>query len=336
MLGQFEEAFRDFVGSRHAVAVSSGTAALHLALRACGIGPGDEVITTPFSFISSANVALFEGARSVFVDIDATTLNMDVSLVDRRVTARTRAILPVHIFGEPCDMPAVMAAAQRHELCVIEDACEAVGAECNGRMVGTFGRAGTFAFYPNKQMTTGEGGMIVTDDDDIAAYCRSARNQGRSDDSRWLVHERLGYNYRLDEMSAALGLAQVGRIRELLRKRDRVAARYAELLAEAPGVETLQSAPGHVRSWFVYVVLLPEGVHRDEVMAGLRAQGIGCRDYFTPVHLQPFYRKEFGYKEGDFPVAEAIAKRTLALPFHGNLSEADIETVVRTLAQMLA
>ena len=332
---EFERAFARYVGSRHAIAVSSGTAALHLSLRACGLACDDEVITSPFSFVASANVALFEGARPVFVDIDATTLNMDVSRVEERITERTRALLPVHVFGEPCDMAALLDVARRHELVVVEDACEAVGATYRDRKVGTFGDAGTFAFYPNKQMTTGEGGMIVTDADDIATYCRSARNQGRSDDMRWLVHDRLGYNYRLDEMSAALGLVQIGRIEELLAKRRRVAEEYAQRLAAVPGVETLPSAPGSVRSWFVYVVLLPEGVDRDTVLAALREEGVGCRDYFTPIHLQPFYREKFGYGPGDFPVAEAIAARTLALPFHNNLTDAQIGAVVDTLARAL-
>jgi len=332
---EFEEAFRDFVGSKHAIAVSSGTAALHLALRACGVSSGDEVITTPFSFVASANVALFERAKPVFVDIDPATLNMDASLIEANITPNTHAILPVHVFGEPCAMNDILETAGRYDLAVIEDACEAVGATCGGKKVGTFGDAGTFAFYPNKQMTTGEGGMIVTNDDRIAAYCRSARNQGRNEDMQWLVHERLGYNYRLDEMSAALGLVQVRRIEELLRKRRRVARAYAERLATVTGVETLRSAPGNVRSWFVYVVLLPEGTDRDAVMYRLRAEGVGCRDYFTPIHLQPFYRKMFGYREGDFPVAEAVAARTLALPFHNNLSEDQIDTVVEALAEAI-
>ncbi len=334
MAPEFERRVAEYVGARHAVAVSSGTAGLHLCVRVLGLGPGDEVITTPFSFVASSNCLLFEGARPVFVDIDPATWNIDPGRIEAAVTPRTRAILPVHVFGQACDMDAILDIARRRGLAVLEDACEALGGTWRGRHAGTFGRAGVFAFYPNKQITTGEGGMIVTDDDDLARACRSMRNQGRGESGGWLDHERLGYNYRLDELSAALGVAQMQRVDEILAARARVAARYHELLAGVPGVRTMTWPPEVGMSWFVYVVLLDRGIDRDRVMAALQGAGIQCRAYFSPIHLQPFYRERFGHQPGDFPVCEDVARRTLALPFHTRMTEDEVGAVVDRLREI--
>lgn len=331
-LAAFERAIADYVGVRHAVAVNSGTSALHLAVRALDIKDGDEVITSPFSFVASANCMLFERAVPRFVDIDPVTLNMDIEKAAAAVNARTRAILPVHVFGLPCDMDAVMALARGRGMAVIEDACEAIGARYKGRKAGSFGDVAAFAFYPNKQMTTGEGGVLATNDARIADMAVSMRNQGRGAGGAWLEHERLGYNYRLDEMSAALGLSQLARIEGILARRAEVAAWYGEALSGARGARALASVPGSARSWFVYVVTLDPGIERGGVMARLNAEGVQCRAYFPPIHLQPFYREKFGYKEGDFPVCEEVAARTLALPFHNMLSKEDVADIVGRLA----
>ncbi|TFH39882.1 MAG: DegT/DnrJ/EryC1/StrS family aminotransferase, partial [ANME-2 cluster archaeon] len=253
-VGEFEGQFANYIGTKHAIAVNSGTSGLHLCMNAIGIKKGDEVITSPFSFVASSNCIMFESGKPVFVDIDPDTLNLDVENIEAAITKNTKAILPVHVFGQPCEMDAIMNIAKKHNLAVIEDACEAVGAEYNGRKAGTFGDASVFAFYPNKQMTTGEGGIIVTDDDDIATLCRSLRNQGRSEDEEWLNHVRLGYNYRLDEMSCALGIGQLNRIDELLDKRTRVAEEYARQLSDVVGITTQYLDPNVKMSWFVYVV----------------------------------------------------------------------------------
>jgi len=335
---EFEKAFAAYLGMRRAVAVNSGTSGLHVVVRALGLGPGDEMITTPFSFVASANCALFEGARPVFVDIDEATWNLDVEELEAAVTDRTRLLLPVHIFGRPMPMDEVERVAKAHDLPVVEDACEALGATYQGQKVGTFGRAATFAFYPNKQMTTGEGGMIVTDDDRFADLCSSLRNQGRDAGAGWLAHARLGYNYRLSDINAALGLAQLVRLPEFLRMRSDVARRYLEKLADVE--ELVLPAPyedGEL-SWFVFVVRLADRFtheHRDAVLESLRRDGIGCNNYFTPIHLQPFYR-ELGHKPGDFPVCEKVSARTIALPFYNRLSEKDQNLVVATLKSAIA
>lgn len=334
-LDAFESAFAEYVGTTYAVAVNSGTSALHLCLRALDIGEGDEVITTPFSFVASANCALFERAVPRFVDIDPVTLNMDAAGIEHAVTKKTRAILPVHIFGQPCDMKAVEKAADKYDLAIIEDACEAIGATYGGGKAGSFGDAAAFAFYPNKQMTTGEGGMLVTDDGQVARLAYSMRNQGRAQTSSWLQHDRLGFNYRMDEMSAALGLSQLSRINEILQRRAEVASWYAEALAEVDGVEALAEVEGTTRSWFVYVVLLDKGHQRPEVMARLENWGVECRAYFPPIHLQPLYRDLFGYRAGDFPVTEDIASRTLALPFYNALLFEDVEFIVEQVARAI-
>lgn len=336
MLRRFEAAVAAFVGARHAVAVSSGTAGLHLAMVAAGLGPGDEVITTPFSFVASANCILYVGATPVFADVDPVTLNLDRDRVQDAITSRTRALLPVHVFGQPCAMDLLMLLAGAHDLAVVEDACEALGAAFQGRPVGTFGACGVYAFYPNKQVTTGEGGVLVTDDDDWAALFRSLRNQGRDDSGVWLRHVRLGYNYRLPELSAALGVAQMERVDRLLARRRRVARWYADRLAALDSLALPRAARGVTRlSWFVYVVRLAPQLDRDEIMAALAERGIPTRPYFTPIHLQPYYRQRFGFREGDFPVAERVARSTLALPFSGRMSEAQVDVVCRALEEVM-
>jgi perosamine synthetase len=334
----FEEEITKYVGVRYAVAVNSGTSALHLVVRALDIGPGDEVITTPFSFIASSNCILYEGAKPVFVDIDPRTLNIDPERVEGAITTRTKAILAVDVFGHPADWPALERIAEKHGLLLIEDSAEALGSELDGKRCGSFGNAGIFGFYPNKQITTGEGGVVVTDDPEVAALCHSMANQGRGEGGTWLNHVRLGYNYRMDEMSAALGLAQLSRIEEIIEARAKVAAWYTQALARVEGVEPPYVAPGVRMSWFVYVVrLAPEFSRedRDRIIEGLQAQGIGCRAYFEPIHLQPFYRELLGTKEGDFPITEAVATRTIALPFYNRLTKEQIEHVVDTLADLV-
>jgi perosamine synthetase len=336
MIERFEAAMVDYIGSRFVVGVSSGTAGLHLSIKATGAGEGDEVITTPFSFTASVNCILFERARPVFVDIDPETLNIDVDRIEEQITPRTKALLPVHVFGQPCDMDRVMSIATKHDLPVIEDACEAIGAEYKGRKVGTFGQCAVFSFYPNKQMTTGEGGVILTDDEEWADLFRSLRNQGRGKGGGWLDHERLGYNYRLDELSSALGVAQLDRIQELLAKRDKVAQMYNKLLAQMDGVKIPYVSPHVKMSWFVYVIRLASRIDRDRVMARLEERGIVSRPYFSPIHLQPFYRQAFGFEEGHLPVTEAVARLTLALPFHSNLDKESVEYVCSSLGEIIA
>lgn len=331
----FEQSFRDHLGVAHALAVSSGTGGLHLCVKAMGIGEGDEVITTPFSFVASANCIEFERAIPRFVDIDPRTLNIDPVAVEGAITPRTRAILPVHVFGHPVDMDAIATLARRHGLRVIEDACEALGAAWRGRSAGTMGDAAVFAFYPNKQITCGEGGMIVTQDDAAASLMDSLRNQGRSDDGGWLRHQRLGYNYRLDEISAAIGEVQMARLEELLEARRRVAERYDELLAGIPAVEIPGRHPDAQVSWFVYVVRLERGVDRDEAIRRLGERGVQCRPYFPSIHLQPYYAEKYGYKRGDFPVTEDASQRTLSLPFFGQLREEEQTYVRDALAAVL-
>ncbi len=337
-LPEFEEAFASFHGMARGVAVNSGTSALHLIVRALELGPGDEMITSPFTFIASANCALFEGARPVFVDIDEATWNMDIEQVEAAVTQNTRLLLPVHIFGRPMPMDRVMEIGETRGIPVVEDACEAVGATYHGRLAGTFGLAATFAFYPNKQMTTGEGGMIVTDDCALADLCVSLRNQGRDTGAGWLAHARLGYNYRLSDLGCALGISQLKRLPEFIEARAAVAERYIEALA---GLEELVPLPPYAEgkmSWFVFVVRLADRFtqeQRDQVLSDLRDQGIGCSNYFTPVHLQPFYA-DLGFRPGDFPVCEKVAARTIALPFYNRLTEEDQDLVVECLKSGLA
>jgi perosamine synthetase len=376
-IAAFERELASYIGITHGIGVNSGTSGLHLCVIAADIEPGDLVITTPFSFIASANCILYERAIPVFVDVDPATGNIDPAPVAQAAQAlqdpqsaasqrwlppvlrpanankadrspgpspfptavgQLKAILPVHAFGQPVDMDPILEIARQLDLAVIEDACEAIGAEYKGRGAGTLSDAAVFAFYPNKQMTTGEGGMIVTDRADWADLFRSLRNQGRDVFDAWLNHTRLGYNYRLDEMSAALGLAQMLRIDELLAKRAQVASWYNERLAPAAAgtelVERPHIAPTTTQmSWFVYVVRIKPPADRNQVMRKLSEAGVPSRPYFTPIHLQPFYAQTFGYRRGDYPVTEHLGDVSLALPFSGVMTEAQVEHVCRTLVE---
>ena len=338
-LVEFEEAFAQYIGRKRAVGVNSGTSGLFLCMLALGIGPSDEVITTPFTFIASATSIMMAGARPVFVDIDPVSLNMDAAKIESKITSKTKAILPVEIFGNPTGIEEVCKIAQKHNLAVIEDSCEALGSALNGKKVGTFGSVSVFAFYPNKQITTGEGGMILTNDDDLADVCVSLRNQGRSaKDSGWLSHERLGYNYRLSDINCALGIVQLSRIDEIKAKRKQVAKWYKEMLA-GDGRLIVPAEPDDCdMSWFVFVVRLADGFtleQRDRILGAMRGEGIGVGNYFSPVHLQPFMIERFGCKEGDFPVTESVCKSTIALPFYNNLSKDEVAIVCRTLKESL-
>ncbi len=336
MVDRFEGALAERVGAPRVAAVSSGTAGLHLCMRLVGVGPGDEVVTTPFSFVASANCILYEGATPVFADIDPATLNLDPRAVEAAVTPKTKAIVAVDIFGYPVELVELRAIAERHGLALVEDACQALGAEYRGRQVGSFGAPTVFAFYPNKQMTTGEGGAVAVATEEEWELLKSLSNQGRSDSGEWLTHARLGFNYRLDDLSAALGLAQLERLDELLAARAEVAGRYRELLAGVDGAEALLADDeDHRRSWFVYVVRLAPGVDRNGVIARLASDGVASKPYLPSIHLQPYYRERFGYGEGTFPVSEDASARSLALPFHGRLATADQERVVESLRRAL-
>ena len=332
---RFEELFADAVGARHCAAVSSGTAGLHLCMRLAGVGPGDEVVTSPFSFVASANCAIYEGATPVFADIDPRTYNLDPAAVEAAITERTKAIVAVDIFGYPCELDPLLALCERHGLKLVEDACEALGARYRGRSIGSHGHPAVFAFYPNKQMTTGEGGAVTTGSKDEHELLVSLRNQGRLEMSSWLMHGRFGYNYRLDDMSAALGIGQLEKLDKLLAGRAEVAARYSELLAGVDVEIPLADDEDHVRSWFVYVVKLPEGADRDGVAARLIERGVATAPYVPSIHLQPYMRERYGFCEGMLPVSEDCSARTLALPFHGRLERDDQEFVVETLRASL-
>lgn len=355
----FEKTFCDQLGVKHAISVNSGTAGLHLCVRAAGIGAGDLVITTPFSFVASTNALLFENAIPVFVDIDARTGNINPELVadaaknvekylPRKsetpapqggsgvVDRKLKAILPVDVFGQPADMDAINAVANEHGLTVIEDSCEALGATYKRRQAGTLGDFGIFAFYPNKQITTGEGGVIITNDDEAASLMRALRNQGRAPGDTWLQHTHLGYNYRIDEMSAAMGTSQMSRLDELLTKRKQVAAWYEARLCEIPGVEVpfVESFTTRM-SWFVYVIRFDKKINRDEIAKRLEARGIPVRPYFLPIHLQPYMVERFGWCEGDFPVTEDLGRRGLAIPFSGVMTEEQVDYVCTIMREEL-
>tara|TARA_R110000868_G_scaffold241497_1_gene496152 strand:- start:142234 stop:143412 length:1179 start_codon:yes stop_codon:yes gene_type:complete len=350
MVERFEELVAHRVGVRHAVACSSGTTGLHMAMVALGIGPGDEVVTTPFSFIASSNVILYVGAKPVFVDICPRSLNADPELIEKAITPNTKAILAVEAFGNPEHMDAYARIAAKHEIPLIEDCCEALGTTHKGIAAGAFGRVGVFGFYPNKQITTGEGGMIVTDDERLADLCRSLRNHGRAVEGRgsiaggssagsWLHHERLGFNYRMSEVSAALGVAQMERLDEILRARSDTAEKYIERMAGLSDL-ILPSIPDDtIMSWFVFVARLSTGYtreERDRVIQGLRMHDIGSSDYFPCIHQQPIYQQAFGYKEGAFPIAESVSGRTIALPFYGWMTDREVDMVVQTLELMIS
>jgi perosamine synthetase len=330
---QFEEGIARLAGREFGVACSSGTAGLHMAVRALRIRDGDEVVTTPFSFVASANCLLYERARPVFVDIEEDTLGIDPALVAPAATSRTKGLLPVHVFGRPCRIDELAAVAEFRGWHLIEDSCEALGARLDDRPIGSFGAASVFAFYPNKQITTGEGGVVVTDDPEIASTLRSLRNQGRDADGTWLRHVQLGYNYRLDELSAAIGTAQLERRTELAAGRARVAAAYDAALAGRDWVRVPFVDPDEVVDWFVYVIRLDAAVDRNRVIDDLAAWGVAARPYFTPLHMQPFYRRELGHAPGDFPVTERIAATTLALPFAPDLEAEEVRYVVDGLIE---
>jgi len=332
---RFEELLAEAVGAPHCAAVSSGTAGLHLCMRLAGVGPGDEVITTPYSFVASANCAIYEGATPIFADVDPDTLNLDPEAVEAAITPRTRAVVAVDIFGYPCELDELRAICDRHGLALVEDACEALGARYKGRPLGSHGHPTTFAFYPNKQMTTGEGGAVTTNDEEQYEELVSLRNQGRLETSSWLLHGRLGYNYRLDDVSAALGIGQLEKLDRILAGRSEVATRYAELLAGSDAEPPLADDEDHVRSWFVYVVKLPAGVDRDGIAALMRERGVATAPYVPSIHLQPYMRERYGFREGMLPVSEDCSARTLALPFHSRLDRDDQEYVVETLRAVL-
>jgi perosamine synthetase len=333
---EFEERLAALAGRRHGIACSSGTAGLHLAVRGLGIGAGDEVITTPFSFVASANCMLFERAMPRFVDIEEQTLGIDPDLIESAASEKTRAVLPVHAFGNACHIVEVDGLARSRGWRLIEDSCEALGTRLNGRPLGSFGDASVFAFYPNTQITTGEGGMVLTDDDDLADRLRSIRNQGRDTDGTWLRHVQLGFNYRLDELSAALGVAQLERLAELRAGRDAAFGGYAEALGGRSWLILPRPAPGAEVDWFVYVVRFDPGIDRDRLIGQLRDRGVPSRPYFSPIHLQPLYAAEFGYRPGDFPVTERVAASTLALPFSSRLDRDVIGQVAAALDDAVA
>ncbi len=345
-LAEFEELVAERAGRQYGVGVNSGTSGLHLCLDALGIGPGDEVITPAFSFVASANCILYTGATPVFVDCDPRTLNMSLEGVERKITERTKAIIGVEVFGNPAGMPDLAALSAKYELPLIEDCCEGIGGRYKDEPIGGFGRIGVFGFYPNKQVTTGEGGMIVTDDDRLADLCRSLRNQGRPADSvevgqglgSWLGHERLGYNYRMSEVNAALGVAQMKRLGKLIETRQNIAATYTRRLMGNIDIILPTVEPETFMSWFVFVVRLSDRFTADDrnyIIEGLRRHEVGASNYFPPIPMVPFYRKRFGFGPGDFPAAESVSHRTLALPFFTRLTEREIDLVCQTLELMM-
>ena len=332
---EFEDAIRDYIGVRHAVAVSSGTAALHLIVRALGLVPGDEVLVPSFTFAASVNALLYEGLKPVFCDIEDKTYNVDPSDIERKITPKTKAILVVDVFGHPADWEAITRIAGEHDLRIIDDSCEALGAEYDGRKIGQFGDAAAFAFYANKQITAGEGGMIVTNNAQIARVARSLRNQGRSEMGSWLEHERLGFNYRMDEMSAALGLSQLHRIELFLRRRQQVADMYSQRLRETPCVRAPIVSPRVRMSWFVYVITLDEAVNRSSVIEHLKKRQIPLRCYFSPVHLQAYMRSYDSCGSEELPTTVSVARRTLALPFHNRLTKDEVNEVADALQEAM-
>ena len=336
-IDRFEELFATAVGAPYAVAVSSGTAGLHLLCRAAGLGSGDEAITSPYSFVASANCVIYEGATPVFADVDPRTLNLDPAAVEEAVTERTKAIVAVDIFGYPCELAPLRAICDRYGLVLIEDACEALGARYRGERIGSHGPSAVFAFYPNKQITTGEGGVVTTHSEDEWRLLTSLRNQGRADGGGWLDHARLGYNYRIDDVRAAIGIGQLEKLDRILAARAAAAARYDELLAGVPGLELpLADDATHERSWFVYVVALPAEADREAVIASLATRGVQTARYLPCIHLQAYMRERYGFREGLCPVAEGLSRRTLALPFHARISADDQAYVAEALRAALA
>jgi perosamine synthetase len=336
-IDRFEELFAEAVDAPYAAAVSSGTAGLHLLCHLAGIEPGNEVITSPYSFVASANCAIYEGATPVFADVDPRTLNLDPAAVEAAITPRTRAIVAVDIFGYPCELEDLQAICARHDLALIDDACEALGARYKGSPVGSHGAPAVFAFYPNKQITTGEGGVVTTHSEQEWRLLKSLRNQGRADGGGWLDHARLGFNYRIDDIRAAIGIGQLEKLDRIVQLRASVADRYGTLLRGIDGLELpLEDDDDHVRSWFVYVVTLREGTDRERVIQRLEERGVQTARYLPCIHLQSYMRERYGFREGLCPVAEGLSPRTLALPFHARLGEGDQEHVVRSLREALA
>lgn len=333
---EFEKAMEQYCGVKHAIAVNSGTSGLHLIMLALGIGPGDEVLVPSYTFVASVNCILYVGATPIFVDCDPKTFCFDVKSAEKKITKKTKAMVVVDVFGHPADWDKIDAFAKKHKLKVVDDCCEAIGAKYKGKRMGSQGDAGCFAFYPNKQMTTGEGGMIVTNDDEVAKICRGLRNQGREEMSQWLEHKWVGYNFRLDEMSAALGLSQLKRLESFLEQRDQVARVYTALLANHPALETPYISPDVTMSWFVYVVKLKAPYHRDEVIAGLAEKGIPARAYFSGIHTQPFLKEISKKQNVNVPVTDEVQNRTFALPFHNKLTAEECQQVVRALNDVLA
>jgi perosamine synthetase len=328
---EFEEKFAKQIGTKYAIAVNSGTSGLHLCIKALNIKEGDEVITTPFSFIASANCILFEKAKPVFVDVDEETFNINPELIEAKITDKTKAILLVHVFGQSCDMNKIVAIAKKHNLKIIEDACESINAVYEQKKVGTFGDAAVFAFYPNKQMTTGEGGMIVTNNKEIADLTKSLRNQGRSNNMQWLTHNLLGYNYRLTDIQAALGISQLNKIDFLISKRQELVNIYLEELKDVPEITLPKIAKQNIHTWFVFPIIVEEK-HRDKLIEYLMSKQIQSKAYFSPaIHLQDFYKKEFGYKKGDFPIAEKLSKTILILPLFIGLTKQNILTIKQAI-----
>jgi perosamine synthetase len=338
-LPEFEHIFTEYIGRRRAVAVNSGTSGLFLCMLAMGIKPGDEVITTPFTFISSATSIMMAGARPVFVDIDPVSLNIDPAKIESGITEKTKAILPVEVFGNPAGIDSACEIAHKYNLPVIEDSCEAIGSALKGKKAGTFGTMSVFGFYPNKQITTGEGGMILTDDDSLADACVSLRNQGRDKSGGWLGHDRLGYNFRLSDINCAIGIVQLLRIDEIKAKRRQVANWYRELLSGEDRLIVPAEPADCDISWFVFVVRLAEDFtmeQRDRILQQMQNQNIQVSNYFPPVHLMPFIAEKYGYKTGDFPIAESASARAIALPFHNHLTKDQIAIVCTTLKQLLS
>ncbi len=338
-LPEFEQVLAEIAHRKYAVAVNSGTSALHLIIRSLGIKDGDEVITTPFSFIASSNAILFERAKPVFVDIKKDTYNIDTGLIERVITEKTKAILAVDVFGQPADWDILTEIAEKYNLYLIEDSAEAIGSEYEGKPAGSFGEAAIFAFYPNKQITTGEGGVILTDSEDIATLSKSMRNQGRGEGGSWLQHTRLGYNYRISDINCALGISQAKRLKEIVKRRADAAKLYNEKLKDIEEVVTPYVSPDANRmSWFVYVIRLSEKfakANRDSIIKLLGEKGVQARNYFAPIHLQPFYRKKFGYKRGDFPITDFVSDRTIALPFFTEITEEEIDYVVDKIKESI-
>lgn len=335
-IDRFEELFAEKVGAPYAAAISSGTAGLHLLSTIAGFRDGDEVITSPYSFVASANCFIYEGATPVFADVDAQTMNLDPAAVDAAITERTKGIVAVDIFGYPCELEPLRELCERHGLVLIQDACEALGAEYKGRPVGSHGVDAVFAFYPNKQLTTGEGGMVTTHDEETRRQLVSLRNQGRADGGGWLEHARLGYNYRIDDIRAALGIGQLEKLETILSMREAAAARYAELLTGVDGLELpLADDADHVRSWFVYVVTLARGTDRERVIAELERQGVASSRYLPSIHLQAYMRERYGFQEGLCPVSEDLSQRTLALPFYTAIEADDQQRVAEALRSAL-